>query len=143
MIPSVTFATSCWEKDWRQILLDPSYLKTKQIEHHEFPFLVRVLNMREGLLWSFHRTTPFASAQCDGRSQRHYRPRRSDCGCRLRSRKHSNRTWCSNCYLAPTRAPPPAIPLDWIQRNTSTTINSFFQFVMSMFFISQKKARIT
>jgi hypothetical protein len=43
MIPSVTFATSCWEKDWRQILLDPSYLKLHQIGHQQFPFAERLL----------------------------------------------------------------------------------------------------
>lgn len=41
--PTVTFATSCWEKDWRPILLDPLYLKEKQIENHAFAFQERVL----------------------------------------------------------------------------------------------------
>ena len=39
----VTFATTCWEKDWRLILLDPDYLRVKQIENHRFPFSERVL----------------------------------------------------------------------------------------------------
>ncbi|PIS01950.1 MAG: hypothetical protein COT85_07345 [Chlamydiae bacterium CG10_big_fil_rev_8_21_14_0_10_42_34] len=43
MIPSVTFATACWEKDWRQILLDPSYLQVKQIANHKFPFAEKLL----------------------------------------------------------------------------------------------------
>lgn len=43
MFPSVTFATSCWEKDWRLILLDPDYLRTRQIGHHLFPFAERLL----------------------------------------------------------------------------------------------------
>lgn len=43
MFPSVTFATSCWEKDWRLILLDPDYLAVRQIENHRFPFAERLL----------------------------------------------------------------------------------------------------
>lgn len=43
MIPTVTFATSCWEKDWRLILLDSDYLRTRQIENHLFPFAERLL----------------------------------------------------------------------------------------------------
>lgn len=42
-LPTVTFATSCWEKDWRTILLSPDYLKVKQIENHRFPFAEKVL----------------------------------------------------------------------------------------------------
>jgi hypothetical protein len=42
-LPTVTFATCCWEKDWRPILLDPEYLRIKQIENHQFPFVQRVL----------------------------------------------------------------------------------------------------
>lgn len=42
-LPSVTFATSCWEKDWRQILLDPDYLRVRQIGNHLFPFQEKVL----------------------------------------------------------------------------------------------------
>lgn len=43
MFPTVTFATTCWEKDWRLILLDPEYLRGKQIGHHLFPFAERLL----------------------------------------------------------------------------------------------------
>ena len=43
MIPSVTFATSCWEKDWRLLLLDPDYLQVRQIGNHLFPFAERLL----------------------------------------------------------------------------------------------------
>ncbi len=39
----VTFATSCWERDWRTILLDPTYLSIRQIENHCFPFFERLL----------------------------------------------------------------------------------------------------
>jgi hypothetical protein len=39
----VTFATTCWERDWRQILLDPDYLAIKQIGNHRFPFAERLL----------------------------------------------------------------------------------------------------
>lgn len=42
-LPNVTFATCCWEKDWRQILLDPEYLRVKQIANHRFPFAERIL----------------------------------------------------------------------------------------------------
>lgn len=41
--PRVTFATGCWEKDWRLILLDPDYLKTKQIANHCYPFAEKLL----------------------------------------------------------------------------------------------------
>lgn len=43
MFPTVTFATSCWEKDWRLILLDPEYLRTGQIGNHRFPFAEKLL----------------------------------------------------------------------------------------------------
>ena len=39
----VTFATSCWERDWRIILLDPHYLASQQISNHLFPFFERLL----------------------------------------------------------------------------------------------------
>lgn len=39
----VTFATCCWERDWRQILLDPDYLAVRQIGNHRFPFVERLL----------------------------------------------------------------------------------------------------
>jgi hypothetical protein len=42
-LPTVTFATTVWERDWRQILLDKDYLKVKQIENHLFPFNERLL----------------------------------------------------------------------------------------------------
>lgn len=38
-----SFATSCWEKDWRLILLDPSYLAKKQIANQCFPFQEHLL----------------------------------------------------------------------------------------------------
>lgn len=43
MIPSVTFATSCWEIDWRRVLQDPGYLAVRQIGRHQFPFAEKVL----------------------------------------------------------------------------------------------------
>jgi hypothetical protein len=42
-LEKVTFATSCWEKDWRSILLDPNYLSMRQIGHHKFPFAEKIL----------------------------------------------------------------------------------------------------
>lgn len=39
----VTFATSCWERDWRTILFDPEYLAKMQIENHSYPFFERLL----------------------------------------------------------------------------------------------------
>jgi len=42
-LPSVSFATSVWEKDWRPVLLDPEYLKVKQIGNHAFPFAEKLL----------------------------------------------------------------------------------------------------
>ncbi|HSX25656.1 MAG TPA: hypothetical protein VLE89_01445 [Chlamydiales bacterium] len=41
--PSVAFATACWEKDWRLILLDPDYLRIKQIGNHRYPFSEKLL----------------------------------------------------------------------------------------------------
>lgn len=43
MFSKITFATSCWEKDWKLILLDPDYLRLRQIENHQFPFYERLL----------------------------------------------------------------------------------------------------
>lgn len=43
ILPTVTFATTVWEKDWRQILFSPDYLPIKQIENHRFPFAERLL----------------------------------------------------------------------------------------------------
>jgi hypothetical protein len=42
-LPSVTFATACWERDWKQILLDPHYLAQRQIANHLFPFAEKLL----------------------------------------------------------------------------------------------------
>jgi hypothetical protein len=42
-LPEVTFATTCWERDWRQILLDPEYLRVRQIGNHGFPFAEKLL----------------------------------------------------------------------------------------------------
>jgi hypothetical protein len=39
----VSFATCCWERDWRQILLDSDYLAVRQIGNHCFPFAERLL----------------------------------------------------------------------------------------------------
>lgn len=38
-----SFATSCWEKDWRLVLLDPTYLAIRQIANNCFPFAERLL----------------------------------------------------------------------------------------------------
>ena len=43
LCPSVTFATTVWEKDWRQVLLDPEYLPVRQIQNHCFPFVEKLL----------------------------------------------------------------------------------------------------
>jgi len=43
MFPTVTFATSCWERDWRHILLSPDYLQVQQIRNHSFPFNEKIL----------------------------------------------------------------------------------------------------
>lgn len=40
---SCGFATTCWEKDWRLLLLDPDYLRVSQIGNHRFPFKDRLL----------------------------------------------------------------------------------------------------
>jgi hypothetical protein len=40
---TVCFATTCWEKDWREILLSPDYLRVQQIERHCYPFHERLL----------------------------------------------------------------------------------------------------
>ncbi|MBX7066917.1 MAG: hypothetical protein K1X28_06780 [Parachlamydiales bacterium] len=42
-MPKVTFATSCWERDWRTILLDPEYLSKRQIGNHLYPFCEKIL----------------------------------------------------------------------------------------------------
>ncbi len=41
--PTVAFATTCWEQDWRPILLDPDYLKVRQIGNHLFAFNEKIL----------------------------------------------------------------------------------------------------
>lgn len=41
--PTVTFATSCWEKDWKKILLDPEHLPVRQIGRHRFNFSDKLL----------------------------------------------------------------------------------------------------
>jgi len=41
--PTVSFATSCWERDWRWILLQKDYLAQHQIARHCFPFAERLL----------------------------------------------------------------------------------------------------
>jgi hypothetical protein len=41
--PSVTFATACWENDWRQLLLDETYLPCLMIDHHSYNFQERLL----------------------------------------------------------------------------------------------------
>lgn len=40
---TVTFATSCYEGDWKKILLDKDYLKKRQIENHNFSFHKKIL----------------------------------------------------------------------------------------------------
>jgi hypothetical protein len=40
---SVTFATSCWERDWRHILLKPTYLSLNQIAYNLYPFQEKML----------------------------------------------------------------------------------------------------
>lgn len=42
-LPTVSFATSCWEKDWRPILFTPNYLKDQQIQNHCYPFAEKIL----------------------------------------------------------------------------------------------------
>lgn len=42
-LPSVAFATSCWERDWKHILLDSEYLERKQIANHCFSFAEKIL----------------------------------------------------------------------------------------------------
>ncbi len=43
ILPSVTFATSVWEKDWKLVLQKEDYLRQKQIGHHLYPFTKRML----------------------------------------------------------------------------------------------------
>lgn len=41
--PTVTFATSCWENDWKKIVLDPEYLRVHQIKNHSHGFDQKLL----------------------------------------------------------------------------------------------------
>jgi len=43
MLKTVTFATACWERDWKFLLNDPNYLSVHQIQNHLFPFAERLL----------------------------------------------------------------------------------------------------
>lgn len=40
---SCAFATTCWEKDWKLLLLHPDYLKVRQIENHGYCFNEKLL----------------------------------------------------------------------------------------------------
>jgi hypothetical protein len=40
---TVSFATSCWKRDWKQVLLDEDYLKNKLIGNHSFDFDEKIL----------------------------------------------------------------------------------------------------
>lgn len=40
---NVTFATSCFERDWQKILEGDRYLKENQIGNHQFPFAKKIL----------------------------------------------------------------------------------------------------
>lgn len=40
---SVTFATNCWEKDWKHILLNSDYLEKHQIAYNQYPFCEKLL----------------------------------------------------------------------------------------------------
>ncbi len=54
---TLSFATSCWEKDWRQILLNEEYLQKKMIENHCGSFREKILiinNVDDEDLVSFH-----------------------------------------------------------------------------------------
>jgi hypothetical protein len=42
-LPTVTFVTTVWEKDWRHILLQEDYLPIRQIQNHCFPFQEKLL----------------------------------------------------------------------------------------------------
>ena len=42
-LPSVAFATSCWERDWKPILLDADYLGQKQIANQCFAFAEKIV----------------------------------------------------------------------------------------------------
>ena len=40
---TVAFATTCWERDWRHILLHPTYLSQQQIANHNHAFDEKIL----------------------------------------------------------------------------------------------------
>ncbi|MGD2170379.1 MAG: hypothetical protein PVI40_09085 [Chlamydiota bacterium] len=40
---SVTFATACWEEDWKTLLLDDNYLNEKMISPHLYDFEEKIL----------------------------------------------------------------------------------------------------
>ena len=42
-LPTVAFATTCWESDWRTILHDPEYSRVAQIARHRFSFSEKIL----------------------------------------------------------------------------------------------------
>lgn len=42
-MPTVSFATACWEKDWKTLLREEGYLETYQIGNHRFPFCEKIL----------------------------------------------------------------------------------------------------
>ncbi len=42
-IKKISFAVTCWEKDWEKILKDPVYLKDKLIGNHKFDFCEKIL----------------------------------------------------------------------------------------------------
>ncbi|MDE3056243.1 MAG: glycosyltransferase family 2 protein [Verrucomicrobiota bacterium] len=59
-MPTVSFATSCWKRDWEEILFDPNYLSVHQIGHHAFPFRERILVINNGV--DLSRACPQADA---------------------------------------------------------------------------------
>jgi len=42
-LPEVTVATSCWEGDWKYVLLEEDFIKTRKIANHDFPFTHKML----------------------------------------------------------------------------------------------------
>lgn len=42
-LPTVSFATSCWEKDWKLLLQEDGYLEQRQIGNHLFAFSEKLL----------------------------------------------------------------------------------------------------
>jgi hypothetical protein len=42
-LPTVSFATSVWEKEWKEVLLNPEYLEKKQIQYQNFHFQEKIL----------------------------------------------------------------------------------------------------